>query len=348
MLLGKRETETPLPVYTDGFEAIYALEEVNLKTVRKLVADKVEEAPQVVVELVEEPQAQFEFVGEERMDSLRLKEPVRMLRLSPQAERVLVAAGKKTLGDLASLEGVKGLGQGHIDEIRAKRGPLVARTPVVEWKSLVHALLGWLDKKAQGCFLEGYGLEGLVSMNSAETTMLKHMSADQRQTLVVEGREAWAMGKGLIETTMSQVRDAFLIPWMRSRGGFSSEEELLERLLRVSDDPVKARPIVRMIAQESFAGAFPFAEGLVEAEKGLYCTEESIRDAFILVVGRAKSYFYKPGLSYPLNQLVGYLAQEFGQRWQSFHETFVVNALRRSHSFRVRKGSQHHLVIRLS
>jgi hypothetical protein len=117
----KKESLPSSHSYSHGFEKIYALETVDVATVRLLDRGQ-KTAPQSILPEKDSLQLSqvdldFGFLWRNWITPCFLSEPLQVLELSKQAESVLVAQGYCVLKDLlvgveGTLSAVKGLGQG--------------------------------------------------------------------------------------------------------------------------------------------------------------------------------------------------------------------------------------------
>jgi hypothetical protein len=115
------------------------------------------------------------------------------------------------------------------------------------------------------------------------------------------------------------VADGYLLPWMGERGGVASELELKERLEAVP------------------GGLDGFEKLLVGADRGVWAVNRETIARYQKVIARIRSYFYRPRLRYPLEELIGYLEKEFAREWSDLDRIFIRRCLDLSPDFRVRK-----------
>lgn len=363
-------------IYTGGFESIYALENVDLSTVRPMgaAAKEAEAEPSKAVAAVGEPVAEApkssdseepEEEGQLELDlgesyrgwmpSFRLREPIQSLGLSSPAEKALLEGHKSTLGDLieGDLLSIKGLGQGHIDEIQKKRdeylgGSSLQRCRQVDFVALLRSLLGAEDRKHCCLALEPYGLSDLFPLIPADEVELRHLSPERR----IERREAACVELGTekhrraLQEGLVDIANVFLKPWIQGRLGLATEVELRDRLQRISSNPDRTAAVLRFFSDVYFEGQFPFRTSCIELAKGLYSADRHSQRLYRQVVDRARSYFYHSRVRYNLDVLSEILEREFAKVWQGFPDGFLVKVLRLSPDFRVRKGEEGRLMVR--
>ena len=96
------------------------------------------------------------------------EEPIQSLKLSKHTERCLLDQGLRTIGnlqvsDLSGLVFVKGIGQGHVEEVKERlsdytRGKATEKARRIDFASWVRTLVGDLETKMAWAILEPLGL----------------------------------------------------------------------------------------------------------------------------------------------------------------------------------------------
>lgn len=355
--------ETHKTAYSHGLESIYALENVDVKTVRRLSREDLPQAKanhsSVTVEEVEEPQLILDL-GDEwkgKIDSFVPQEPIQVLGLAKPAEKCLLEQGKTRLkdlidADLRSFIFFKGMGQGHLEEIKQKlaqylEGKSVQRCSTVDFHAWIRSLIATFDRKKMFVLFDSYELADLITLNAAEAMEVRRLSPERRQEWV---KDAVRMLSGdeirheIINNTNSIVNILFK-PWVRERFGFATRAELEERLEQISLGQPIAGKTLRLFSELYFDGQFPLGHQFLEIAKDLYGVDQAHCDCYEEIVNRASDYFYKDGVRYYLDELVVYLEKEMALKWHGYREGMVRKVLRISPKFRVRKQDHHRLVI---
>lgn len=114
---------------------------------------------------------------EEGIAPLRLEEPITSLQLTPFALKAARTTPAKTVGQLASFvwqKEVKGLGQGHIDEIKEKIRQFVGTPPFsyehsIDWASLLRLSVSHLENIDKAILVSYSQLQTLVPLSPQET-----------------------------------------------------------------------------------------------------------------------------------------------------------------------------------
>lgn len=351
--------------YSHGLEAIYHIETVDLRTVRRINDPSATKTIQKINKSNAEPertierQLEFDFGDcyRESMDSFVLDEPIQVLEISKQAEKCLIENGMACLrklmkADLSQFVYLKGMGQGHIDEIQQKLnkyidGRTLYHSPSIDFYAWVRSLVLVYNIKKMHVMLEPFKLSELCILSPAENVEVRRLTTEKRQEWRQEVALELSSTKSQVKANMKKVAEAYILPWMRRRQGFATQQEILERIQRVSFVPQQAQLVFLFFTEMYFEGCFPFSDFLLQNDGDLFFVDEVSLDAFNAVVAKAKTYFYKGGLSYTLAELNGMLMREFALNWQAFPEGFIEKCLRSTSRFSVRKA-ENGLTVRLA
>lgn len=357
--------ETHKTAYSHGLESIYALENVDLKTVRRLGGDeKKPEAPkqfQVIIEEFEEPQLQLDL-GDEwkgKIESFVPQEPIQVLGLAKPAEKCLLEQGKTRLkdliqADLRSFIFFKGMGQGHLEEIKQKlahylQGRSINRSSTVDFHAWIRSLIATYDRKKMFVLFESYGLSEMIALNAAEAMEVRRLTVEKRQDWVKEAI-AFLSSEEIatsVKRDIQSIVNILVKPWIRERGGLATLCELEERLLQISPGQNISRLVMAMFGDLYFSKQFPLGSYLSFVD-GNYAVDQDVASCYWEIINRTMSYFYHPEVKYALLELVAYLEKEMALNWHGYRDGTVAKVLRMSPKFRVRKGSSHQLMIWLA
>lgn len=353
--------------YSHGLENIYALEIVDINSVRPLPKNQ----KLTLVQLNEEKsklsdatvtQLQFDFGHPHRdwMESFILGEPIHVLGLSGQAEKGLQRHDKFILKDLIEADFqdfifLKGLGQGHLDEIQKKlQAHLETReiyqSKTIDFSAWLRSLCASLDKKKACATAEAHNIEELFPLTPAEVVEVRNLVAETRQKWIQETLNELKSEKRreTCRYTMQQVVEAYIAPWMRRRGGVASYDEILDHLLILSDTPDSTESVLTFFAELYFDGNFPPSQFLYSIDNGIFAVDEETAISYQNIVEKALTYYYREDLSYSLNSLTCWIERELTHNWQNFNEGFVEKALGLASCFLVRKDESGKLSVRLA
>lgn len=335
--------------YSHGLEKIYDLEVVNPATVRPLSIPVASiQKPSTSTQKAELPRdcdigLPFGKQFETAMLSPRLDEPIESLALSPFAMKSLTPYGCKTICELhQALYTMKGLGQGHIEEIKEKIAtylgpfPLSKRT-TVDFLSLIRIAFHGVDAKDRYFFLHSFSLGQLFPLKPNELHEIDKWSQEMKEKAFK--RVQSAASKESIATKLDDIITVFVKRWLFDRGGFAKGYELEERLLMIGEGIREKEFYNTLKILEMLFGESIFQRSLVSIGDDFYVSDVPTANVCARVVERAKSYFYKATTTYPLEKLSILLEREFAILWQGFPEGFIEKLLRQSPMFMLSRNS---------
>lgn len=347
-------------------EAIYALEKVDLGTITRFSSPSGEPVPASVVKTFDawqpaNPQIEFEFEMEFRkqLPPLFMQEPIQVLNLSSQAEKILLAQDKRTLQDLTKLNAqdlglLKSLGQGLIDEMQHKLQVYLEKNSKnqghVDFASLIRILTGTFDRKKIYVLLERFGLADLISLTPAENIEVIRLPLESRLKIAQETRQEIYSPQNirLLGRILIDVADVMIKPWIRKRQGLVTREELIERMQRISQTPDRTFAILNFLSDVFYDRQFILNRYLFQVTTDVYTSTSETISFYHKFIQRALSYFPHRNTYYSLNEFIVFLQKEFAQEWDSISDDWISKALSLSSLFRLRKASSGELVVRLA
>ncbi|MBA3958168.1 MAG: hypothetical protein H0X51_07235 [Parachlamydiaceae bacterium] len=364
---GSSFEETYKTSYSHGLEAIYALENVDLKSIRRIevaspTTQSVTTNKKAITPSTVQQQLEFDLGAEFKtwIPSFLNKEPIQVLELSPLAERCLMAHGKTILQDLLqtnfqSFLTLKGMGQGLLDEMRQKLHTYVAgrsteRCEEIDFASWMRTLLAGLERKKAFVLLQHHGLGDLIHLSTMEMAEVGRLSFEKKQEWIrdIGSQLQTSARKQICMNGLEAVCNAFIKPWMRSRLGLATIHELTEAVQCMSLDPQHATEAMRFLSATYFDHQFPLKHLLHEVAPNLYSSDHHTSCDYRSIEEKALSYFYHPSVHYPLSHLILLIEREFACAWVGFPEGLIEKVLKKSPSLRVRKEGNHVLTVRLS
>lgn len=340
--------------YSHGLEEIYAIQDIDVKTIRPLeVVVKPEKKSSAQAFTVRGlPPAQIslplgsEFCG--AMPSLVLQEPIQVIGLQPHLEAYLHGKGVTTVGallkeDLTSQKEIAAKTSEYLD------GRSLYECDRIDFGAFLRALLGPIQPMKAHIALEQYELEYLYPLNAQQKSEWRRLDEGRKREMASHTWEQLRIqSMGRFSEFMRDITDAFIKPWIRQRQGLAVAYELQERLERVSENIDEAQKVLSCLSQHFCNKAFMLHRHLCQADKGLYADCLETAYAYDQLLEVAMTYFYREELVYDFDQLVNYLSRELVRRWDRLDDFFVVKALRLSPQFRVRKGINQKLQIWLA
>jgi len=354
--------------YSHGLEKIYALENIDISTVKMLDNDSSGQNFSGSEELsnrwIDSPSCQIEFdLGSHfkgYIEPFFLREPIQMLGLSKRIETSLIANGQKQIQDLLSIDlsvekWPQNIGQGHIDEIHDKLKQYLEGASIQQAKSI--NFLSWLKiltfdltpKKIAATF-EYFNIPHSVSLSSFDTQELRRTTQTNKLEWIKESKQESLSKRqaSKIDEDLKKITKVFIIPWMEKRFNVASKQEIIERLIYIAEPCCSPTEVLNWMTETYFDGKFILSDFLEPLDDGLYGTNKEIAAAYNTVIKTALSYFYKGNNSYPLDTLISWISKEFIRKWEEFPHLLIERILKLSPHFRVRKDKTGKLSVKLS
>lgn len=360
--------QTYKTAYSHGLEAIYTLENVDIKSIRpigesQIVSVQSKNLPEPLpISIPVDCQPEFDLGSEfcVGIDAFVIKEPIQVLNLSRHAEKCLIESGRKVLGDiigfnLRELVFLKGMGQGHIDEIQQKllhyiQGKPLKQCRMIDFASWIRSLVADQDRKKIYVLMQTFELSELFSLTPAESVEVRRLTLEKRQEWIEEMLLLFQTQpkQQSVISDMRKVVDVFFKPWIRQRLGFATNMDLVERLERMSCHPQITLRALSFFSEVYYHFGFPLKDYLHQIDDNLYCADIHVVNDYNRIVDCAITYFYKPDVCYLLDELISLVEREFSRKWEGFPEGFIERVFRLSSLFNVRKGVHGHLEVSLA
>jgi hypothetical protein len=355
----------PESPYSHGLEKIYALETVDVSTVRPMGA-KADVAVAEETTTTEKPasiQKRKPIISTPRpltfdlndryrgwMEPLVQHEPIQVLGLGTHALRAVLATGVTSIGDLLAWRdqdsAPTSIGAGHYDEAMQQLDRHLAVSPLC-WEqfdslSLLRCLLGASNPSVAHLIAKPYGLEHSFPLTAAQEMDLRRSNEEELRKKALEevDQEQCERAKQL----WKRVIEVFCKPWMESRAGIATAEELTEYLGYRSLDKTVLEPTLQLL-EEVYLQQSPFSTGLESLGTDLFAVDEEVEKVFRQIEKVCLSYFYAPSSRYPLGELITYLQQEFCTQWVDHSISLVEKVLLCSPQFLVYRDDDGHQTI---
>ncbi len=326
-------------LYSHGFEKIYAIETLDMSTVRPLAQSAPPIKATATASTSPRPCYYLDF-GKSwpwELLVLPLYEPLHVLGLTAPCARMLEGANKKKIGDLFDLTAhrvvpIPGLGQGHIDEIHRKVTAYLQDYDLsgqtFHLKSLLSCFLSDLERKGVHLLSARYGLEALFPLPPSERGSFLRLTDMEKNKLLLATKEAALSDQkvAFAKEVFSNLGSVVFAPWMHHRDGLARLWELEELLQTVCDDPSLASSSLALLGE--LYGSPILSQALWQPAPGLFANDPHLLAAYTRIVTTAKSFFYNDSLHYPLEQLVLYICQEHSRRWEELSSALVTRTLR--------------------
>lgn len=338
--------------YSHGLEKIYTLETIDVATVK--VLKKSSKSATASPSPASTPlfcQGEFDFGPPWRqwIPPCFLEEPLQVLELSKQATTALIAHGLSSIGSLLAetpetLMTIRSLGQGHIDEVIDKlkhhiNGRSTLHTTTIEWGAWLRSLLASVPPRAAKVLLDSYQLEDVLTISRSMHAEVRRLSREERERQLLIANEALDSQRDMILERLGTIVMALVIPWMRKRGNIATSYELSERLEQLSADLHLMEGCWRLLSHVLKSEETAWQWHLCRVAPGVYTIDGATAAEYREVVAVATSYFYRPGLSYPLDDIVVWVARELGRQWRGPPLSQIAKILRYAPEWRVRRGA---------
>lgn len=328
--------------YSHGFESIYAFETIDPTSVRVMSAAP----PPVVTQILDPkeplPDLDLPFV-KSSISPFFLKESVEILKLSSHAERFLRSTGHETIEQILTLDFsdmslLRGLGQGHIEEIRAKlkefvRGRSLTSRTCVDYISWARSLFHGMDKRVVGVAFERFGLSDALPMSLTEKIEIKKLPQEKKQDWFCHFKSTCKSHHDTFDSDLRNVMEAFVFPWMLGRGGFASTAELKELSWRLGESREESESVLALFAELFCDGAHPFCSLQESCISGIYTANQNAEKMIRCINNVLNTYFYAPGLVYDLNELADWCEREFACAWINLDREVFCRVVRESRNY---------------
>ncbi|OJU80413.1 MAG: hypothetical protein BGO10_05825 [Chlamydia sp. 32-24] len=347
--------------YSHGLEAIYTLENIDLKTIRPLqnssiaIAETKHSDDIINKELPKSSYYLPEIFSTEFPSSVP-EEPIQVLMLSKQAEVFLLENSVLTLGNLLNFDfaqkTTKNIGQGHIDEIKfkiqqyVKNKPLQSRT-TIDFNSWLNILLKDCDRKTLYFLLEKFDLTEYISLTPMENVEIKKIKEETKKQLLNDFLNNNSFNNTFIKNQIETICRKILQPWLRKRFGLATCNEIYEMIRKRSCQTNHTRKFLFFFSELIYAQDFLFIDNLFKINETLYAESLTVKKEFLLLERVALSYFYKANIEYGLSDLILMILKESAIHWVEFSKEFIEKALFLSNKFHIYRSSSDKLLIKL-
>mgnify|MGYP001496548571 CR=1 FL=1 len=322
---------------SSSIDQIYKIEQIDIRSIRKLSTEEsitIEPLEKKLAHKAGELDLGFLPEGKSSIDSFILEEPITVLNLNSHVDKLLMNLNIMLLQDIlnidpSSLIHVKGMGQGHIEEIKEKltryiEGKILKGCQHIDFESWVKSLMPYTEKKKSYLVLDAFDLSYLISLSPPESVEIRRLNEKNKDEWFDEAKESFNTydRRRLFHKHLSEVIEIFLKPWMLKRGGFVKLEELLERFDRLSlakGTFHKAYAFFREIFCESQC---PFKQQMLH-EHLLVFSSQHVLDQYHTLYQMIESYFYNEKVIYPVDQLIALIEKECSKEWIGFRDNFV-------------------------
>lgn len=324
--------------YSHGFESIYAFETIDTSSIRVMSATPSPAVTQSIESLaLSRHDAEFSFV-KSSITPFFLKESIEILKLSSHAERFLRSLGHELIQDLLTLDFndmtfLRGLGQGHIEEIRTKLKAFIKGRPIehstsVDYLSWARSLFRGMDKRVVGVAFEKFGLVDHLPLTTSERIEIKKLPQERKQEWFYQFKETCRTHHDAFDDHLKTIFEAFVKPWMLGRGGFASSEELRELAWRLGEDCHESQSVLALFSELFCDGAHPFFRMKESSISGVYVAHAPAERLLRCITKVLSTYFYESDVVYELEVLADWVEREFACAWIDLNREHLKRAIR--------------------
>ena len=349
--------------YSHGLENIYAIETIDLKTVKPLsspiqqASKKSEIFIQKKYSIEKSLQLEFNFGGKFRtqMDSFLLSEPIYHLDLSTHCLKALQELGNLYIKDLIGIDfNTLKLNQTSIDEIKKKLELKLGTKQLtgckfIDFNSWVKSLIPEDNRIKFYLLLEKYKLDYLLSLTAIMNIELKRLKQEEKHQYIKDAIEQlFSLDRlELVKSYKKLIIEIFLIPWLRERHGIAEEYEIYDFIEQLSENISEAHLCINFLSDLYSNGVFLFQDVLANNGNHLYFSDNFIKRAFQTIEKTALTYFTHENDLYEFEDLIYWIKKEFAVKWIGFSEGFIEKTLQKSSLFYVYKNNQQKILIAL-
>lgn len=362
LVRSKSKSELPADnAYSHGLEDIYALENVDPSTIRKLgetdETSKLEEgekesSTKKLYHLAVEKQVELNLGPEHSSysPSFALNLPLNVLKISETALKSANKAGIRYLKDLIKcnwdeLIQTKGVGQGHIEELQSSLKDFVAGrellySQTVDCVALLRSLLSEELLLKHHVHLKQYDLQDIVELSPVMYLELKRAPEEMKIRWVKESLSTLKTvdRTELVRSSIERVIMTFITPWLRKRKGFAMTYEVMDRLEQISEDTHLFDKILDCLSCIYFNQQPVISIILPTINDKIVFVDELTKQRFREVEQKILSYFYKPDLSYSMKELVIWVFRELASNWIDVDAQTIEKVITHSSVFKIWKN----------
>lgn len=296
--------------YSHGLEHIYKLENIDLKSIKKL-------------EVKQDLQNQVVAANDEYLDELDLgpyhrlwispsvfEEPIQVLELNKHSEKCLLEQNIRTLknlyeADLSRFIYLKGMGQGHIDEMQSKLSRYLESKPLkrqgkIDFRSWILSLFTNFSPRECFIILEPYQLEKWIALSPLDQIEVKKIVTERKEEIRIQAKLHFEISYSKVKQRFKEIESSFVKPWVLAREGLASHEEINERLTLKAIDKGTSRSSLKFFS-DHFESLVP---------ESIYFANSEAEDLFNVIHQKGKTYFWNESAVYPFHDLYTYMVKE--------------------------------------
>lgn len=350
--------------YSHGLEKIYALENVDIRSVRKIATSPAQEPKKScnlpLNPIVPSDQLPLEPGFRKTLEPFLFREPIQVLSLSKKLEQSLFDQKKYHLEDLLEQDrktfaSIEKIGQGHLDEIHyALRRYLeehlsFAPGQAIDFNSWVRTLIADEDPKKTAVLMAHFGLPSAIHLAPSENAEVRKLNPEKRISWVQEITKKLQTTEKIQQAhrDIQTIAHVFTQKWIYDRAGLASKNELQEHLKHLSGSDSSIYELIDFMSAIFFENQSLFDVCFPCVDEEIYAADLQIQTTYQIIIKIAMTYFYKSTSSYSLGELKQWIERESARQWLTIPESFVERAIHLCPNFLIRRDFSGMLTVRL-
>lgn len=349
--------------YSHGLEEIYSIQTVDVQKIRKVTHHKQTQSLGIKTSDKEEIVDLELDLGSGFRNYVRntyLDEPIEVLDLSSYTVNILLENNIPTLEDLkkaieSDLASLPGVGQGHIDEIQRNLNLYITgkleKTKRVDLESLFRAITRLISRESSLVLIDRLEIKNCMPWLNKKQNSLKHYKKELRDNAIAKMYKELKNSAVVefVKDFFQEIAHAFIIPWLNTRSGIASKEEVYEFLEQHLIEKECNSKLLYFFSNDILGQRFIFNHCLpkVSHEK-IWCTTYDEVSLIERLKDLTLSYFYSGHLSYPVDLIARKLEVEFAKSWTECSYYKMLKYYKLSGLFRTQRKKDNKTYVLLS
>lgn len=351
----KETTVNTKSAYSHGLEAIYAIETIDLKTIKPLNVQHKKEESKEKKYIHPIPELEFSFELKQTMPSFILNESIHVLDLSKQCVQILTDLNFIYLRDLLKID------YQHPDldskfkvissELKSKletylEGKELFNCVTIDFEAWIKSLI--FENHIKYYFLlKEYNLTHLLSITPMMSVEIKRAKKNEIEKYIIESKEELKRfdRQELNKANKKIIIMTFISHWVNGRYGIVKEYELMDYLEQLSESKKNFQNCLNFLSDLYEEGNFYFKNNFIEIYPEVYCLSNSIYNKFKKIENMLLSYFPKKKENYLLMELLAYILKELSSSWDYIEEKFIEKVLYTSPYFNIYKNDHYEVEV---
>lgn len=337
-------------VYSHGLESIYAIETIDLKTIKPLniINESAPSTKKKYTHPLLDPEFPFGSEFNQTISSFILNESVQALDLSKPCLQILTDFNLFYIRDVTKIDfndlEIHSNFKKISSEIQPKLDAYLKEKQIyecvtIDFEAWIKSLIS--ENHIKHYFLlKHYDLTHLISVTPIMSVEIKRTKENDYLKYINDSKEELKTidRQGLNNLNKEIITKSFLKPWIHGRHGIVKEYELLDYLEQLAENTHNFHSCIRLLSDIYEENNFIFKNNLITIYPELYCINESVYKNYKKIEGILKSYFPKSKETYLMNELIVFVIKELLIHWDSVEEEFVRKVIKTSPFFKINRN----------